>query len=325
MSLTNEQTERLLREYEETRDANRDRTEQKQSLIYLRLPELRSLEDRIAQLSVRETKETLRGDEAAAARTAEEIKELRRQRLDVLARGGYTPSDLEPVYTCPDCQDTGFIRSASGTRVKCHCFRAKELEILYEQSNIRSMLETENFSKLTYDYVEDEDLTNLRAAVDSAREFVHNFKTDYRNLVFYGTVGTGKSFLSGCIAAELLKQYCSVLYLSSQRLFDKIAAASFGGGSREDREDLFRDLYDCDLLIIDDLGAETVNSFVSTQLFTLINERHLRRKATIISTNLSPAQLRDRYSDRILSRLTGSYTFRKLTGPDLRMQKQNKQ
>jgi DNA replication protein DnaC len=324
MSLTNEQTDRILRGYEETRDANRALTERKQSMVYLHLPQLRDLEDKIADLSVRQTKETLRGDDAKAAETAEELKALRRERLDVLATGGYTPSDLEPVYTCPDCQDTGFIRTASGIRRKCHCFRSQELEILYEQSNIRTMLETENFSRLTYDHVSDEDLINLRAAVDSAQEFVHNFKTDYRNLVFYGTVGTGKSFLSGCIAAELLKQYYSVLYLSSQRLFDKIAVASFGGGSREDREELFRDLYDCDLLIVDDLGAETMNNFVSTQLFTLINERHLRRKATIISTNLSLTELRDRYSDRILSRLTGSYTFRKLTGPDLRMQKQHK-
>ena len=324
MSLTNEQTDRILRGYEETRDANRILTEQKQAKVYLHVPQLRELEDRIADLSVRQTKETLRGDDASAEQTAEELKSLRKQRLDALAVAGFSPSDLEPVYTCPDCQDTGFIRSANGTRAKCHCFRAQELEILYEQSNIRSMLETENFSKLTYDHVSDEDLINLRAAVDSAQEFVHNFKTDYRNLIFYGTVGTGKSFLSGCIAAELLKQYYSVLYLSSQRLFDKIAVASFGGVSREDREELFRDLYDCDLLIIDDLGTEAVNNFVSSQFFTLINERHLRRKATIISTNLPLAQLRDRYSDRIFSRLTGSYIFRKLTGPDVRMQKQHK-
>ena len=84
---------------------------------------------------------------------------------------------------------------------------------------------------------------------------------------------------------------------------------------------LYDCLYNCDLLIIDDLGTETVNSFVASSLFALINERHLRKKSTIISTNLSLEQIRDIYSDRVFSRIANSYSLLKLIADDIRIQK----
>ena len=102
-------------------------------------------------------------------------------------------------------------------------------------------------------------------------------------------MGTGKSFLSVCIAREVLSAGYSVLY--------------------------------CDLLIIDDLGTELTNQFVSAQLFACINERHLNRKPTVISTNLSLEDLQKRYSDRVFSRITSGYICCKLTGKDIRLLK----
>ena len=78
---------------------------------------------------------------------------------------------------------------------------------------------------------------------------------------------------------------------------------------------------DCDLLIIDDLGTELNNSFITSQLYLCINERLLGRKSTIISTNLSFEQLQNNYSERIFSRITSSYTFLKIIGKDIRIQK----
>ena len=164
-------------------------------------------------------------------------------------------------------------------------------------------------------------MERFQKAVSISKDFVQNFKQDYHNLFFYGTVGTGKSFLSGCVANELLQKGYSVIYFSASGLFETLARYSFDANSKESLYDFYDDLYNCDLVIIDDLGTEMTNSFVSSQLFACLNERLLRRNATIISTNLSLEELRNRYSDRVFSRITSNYELCKLTGPDIRMSK----
>jgi len=196
-----------------------------------------------------------------------------------------------------------------------------EISLLYEQSNIQEVIEKENFSTLSYEYYKGEDLKRFEDAVNMSKAFVAGFKKHYQNLFFYGTVGTGKSFLSGCIARELLSHGHSVIYFSANGLFENLARYSFDIKSKETLYNFNKDLYNCDLVIIDDLGTEVTNSFVTSQLFGLLNERHLGRKATIISTNLSLEELRDRYSDRIFSRITSNYALCKLTGPDIRIHK----
>ena len=116
----------------------------------------------------------------------------------------------------------------------------------------------------------------------------------------------------------------SVIYFSASGLFDLLARHSFDFKSKESLPGLYEDLYNCDLLIIDDLGTEITNTFVNSQLFSCMNERHLRRKSVLISTNLSLAEIRDRYSDRIFSRITSNYSLCKLTGTDIRILKKRK-
>jgi DNA replication protein DnaC len=247
--------------------------------------------------------------------------EIARKKQALLKNAGFPANYLEPIYQCPDCMDTGYISTEDFHREKCHCLRQQEIAILYEQSNIQETLSRENFSTLSYEYYQDEDLERFKGAVRICHSFIDNFKRDFQNLFFYGTVGTGKSFLSGCIAGELLKKGYSVIYFSSAGLFDTLARYTFDSKAKETLYNFYKDLYNCDLVIIDDLGTEVTNSFVASQLFACLNERHLRRMATIISTNLSLEELRDRYSDRVFSRITSNYTLCKLTGPDIRMSK----
>ena len=82
-----------------------------------------------------------------------------------------------------------------------------------------------------------------------------------------------------------------------------------------------QNIFDCDLLIIDDLGTELSNSFTTSQLFLCLNERILRQKSTIISTNLNMNQVADIYSERVLSRIMTYYTIIKLFGEDIRSKK----
>lgn len=323
MALSNSQYEAIIRRYGRTRDENRYILEARREEVYSSVAGYKEITDSISTLSVECARRTLEGEETALDGLHEKLAGIAARQKELLAAAGYPPDYLEPVYTCPDCQDTGYITSpgADGLKEKCHCFRQQEISILYEQSNIQNLIKKENFATLSSQYYRGEDLQHFNAAADFSRKFVQNFKQDYHNLFFYGTVGTGKSFLSGCIANELLKQGFSVIYFSASGLFDTLARYAFDAKLKEEQHDFCEDIYGCDLLIIDDLGTEVTNSFVSSQLFVCLNERHLRRKAVIISTNLTLEEFRDRYSDRIFSRITSNFTLRKLTGPDIRIYK----
>ena len=284
--------------------------------IYALIPEYKDLEDEVASLSVARAKQLLDDPSVDLTEYRSRVSAMASKKKALLKQHGYTEDYLEPGYTCTDCQDTGYINGE-----KCHCFRQMEITLLYEQSNIQDMISKENFSTLSYEYYDGEDLTRFQNAVNVSKNFVAGFKKHYENLFFYGSVGTGKSFLSGCIAKELLMQSNSVIYFSANGLFNTLARYTFDTKSKDALYNLNKDLYNCDLVIIDDLGTEVTNSFVESQLFSLLNERHMCQKSTIISTNLNLEELRDRYSERIFSRITSNYSICKFTGKDIRIQR----
>lgn len=321
MALNNLQYESIQKGYEQASDRNRHEAADRREYIYRVIPGYKELEESVSTVSVGIARRMLEGDESALAGLHASLSDISLRKKKLLTDAGFPEDYLDPIYDCAACQDTGYVLTADGRREKCRCFRLQEISLLYEQSNIREIISKENFSTLSYEYYEGDDLRRFEAAVDLCRDFVQNFEHDYRNLFFYGTVGTGKSFLSGCIANELLHKGHSVIYFSSSGLFDALARYTFDSKAKESLYNFCQDLYNSDLVIIDDLGTEVTNSFVTSQLFACLNERHLRTKATIISTNLSLEELRDRYSDRIFSRITSNYTICKLTGPDIRIHK----
>lgn len=319
MTLNNTQYNTIIRIYEERQNKNRHILDQRRADVYANVDGYRELDESIASISVEQGKKLLSGDVGALDELKRLLKELSDSKASLLAAAGFPNDYLEPIYDCADCKDTGYIDGR-----KCHCFRQAEISLLYEQSNISRVLEKENFSSLSYEFYQGEDLTRFRNAVEECRKFTQNFRLDYRNLFFYGTVGTGKSFLSGCIAKELLEAGNSVIYFSAAGLFEALSQFSFDYRNKDELHSIYDDLYQCDLLIIDDLGTELTNNFVTSQFFSCLNERHIRKKSTIISTNLSLEELRNRYSDRIFSRITSNYTICKLSGPDIRIYKRLK-
>lgn len=320
MPLTNTQYDRIFRQYEEKQRQSRLEMQRRRDYVYEHLPKYRELEDETASLSVAQGKKLLFGDEAALEKLRKSLADLKKHKKQLLTEAGLSADYLEPIYSCPDCRDTGYI-----DREKCHCLRQAEISLLYEQSGLQEILANNNFSLLSYEYHSGEDLLHFEKAVENCKNFIKNFDSDYHNLFFYGTVGTGKSFLSGCVAKELMDQGHSVIYFGATGLFDLLSSTSFDTKSREERQNTYSDLYQCDLLIIDDLGTELTNQFTASQLFSLLNERHIGRKATVISTNLSLRELQDRYSDRIFSRITSNFEVCKLTGTDIRMYQKRQQ
>lgn len=320
MSLSNSQYNAIIRGYEEKQNRNRRLMEERIAYVCEHVAGYKELSDSIASVSVEQGKKLLAGDDSALDELKSILKDLTAMKEQLLLSAGFSPDYLKPAYDCPDCQDTGYINNQ-----KCHCFKQKVITLLYEQSGIQEMLQSENFNTLSYDFYEGEDLTHFQNAVVTCQNFIKNFNSDYHNLFFYGTVGTGKSFLSSCIAKELLESGHSVIYFSASGLFETLSKNSFDYKAKEELHHLYDDLYQCDLLIIDDLGTELTNNFVTSQFFSCLNERHMNKKATIISTNLSLEELRNRYSDRIFSRITSNYEVCKLTGPDIRMYKKRLQ
>lgn len=321
MALTNSQHETIIKRYERNRDSGRALLSARQEEVFKKIPGFSELSDSVSTLSAACVRRMLAGEENAPSVLHKQLEEISARRKRLLEQHGFPSDYLDPVYICTDCRDTGYIIAEDGSRQKCHCFRQQEISILYAQSHIQDMIAKENFAALSYEFYQGDDLRRFEAAVHICRNFVQAFDAGGTNLFFYGTVGTGKSFLSGCIAGELLQRGRSVIYFSSPGLFDTLARYSFDSKSKESLHEMYEDFYGCDLLIIDDLGTEITNSFVTSQLFSCLNERSLRRKSILISTNLSLEELRDRYSDRIFSRITSSFTLCKLTGPDIRILK----
>lgn len=316
MPLTNSQYESILRTYEEKQVRNRHLLAKRTQEVYAKIPAFQEIEETIASISVSQGKKMLLGDEEALSELKDILHNLSMQKENLLVTNGFSKEYLQPIYDCTDCKDTGYIDGQ-----KCHCFKNAMITLLYQQSNLQAMLEEENFSKLSFSYYEGDDLTRFEKAVETSKNFIKNFPLDYQNLCFYGTVGTGKSFLSNCIAKELIDGGYSVIYFSAIQLFETLSKYSFDYKSKEELSGVYNDIYTCDLLIIDDLGTEVPNSFTISQLFSCLNERHLRKKDTIISTNLSLENLCNTYSERIFSRLTNNFKLLKLSGPDIRNQK----
>ena len=322
MPLHNYQYDTIMREYSRRQAQNRRIQEQHQAQAYQQLPRLREIDEEVATLSARKVRALITGQETGLDDLKNDIALLSQERSALLLSEGYPQDYLEMHYTCPLCQDTGYIGSQ-----KCSCFKKAEIELLYTQSNSKEILEKENFDHFSFDLYSDtitNDTTGLsaretaRRAYDIAQTFVKNFDSSFENLFLYGDTGVGKTFLSHCIAHDLLESAHCVLYFSAFDLFDHLAGSAFSRKDEKPGEDL---VFDCDLLIIDDLGTELTNSFVASQFFLCINERIMRKKSTIISTNLKLEDFSATYSERTFSRIASNYRMVKLIGKDIRIQK----
>ena len=325
MALSNSQYDAIMREYGRQQIENHHKLEERRKEIYARLPVVRQLEAEIAERSVACAKKLLEGDKSVLDRLKEDLRDLREQKALIIRAAGYPDDYLELHYRCPDCRDTGLIDGR-----KCHCFLQAQMKLLHAQSNLEDVLERENFKALSYEYYDDTEIlpqlgiTNaayMRRVVAGCREFVRDFDKKHDNLLFTGSTGVGKTFLTNCIARELMDDFHSVIYLTASDLFDVFSRNKFDYDNAEDMKDMYRFILDCDLLIIDDLGTELNNSFTSSQLFYCINERMNMSRSTIISTNLTLARLRDSYTDRVTSRIMSGYRMIPLYGGDIRLLK----
>ncbi len=307
----------ILAEYGEIREKNALIAGKRKKEVIEKLPAYKELEDKAAQTAFSYGRKSMEGDENALSEMEKELAAIAEKKRTVLTEGGFPEDYLSPVYDCPDCRDTGFRGSS-----KCHCLKQRIIDSNYRQSHLKEVLNRENFDTCDMSRFSPEVSPDMERAYSAAKDFTKSFALHSRNMLFLGDVGSGKTFLSNCIAKALLDRGFSVIYFSAFRLFSLIADNTFRTTGDDGKEDFFSDIYDSDLLIIDDLGTENRNSFVASSLFNILNEREIRRKSTIISSNLSLRNIKDNYSERSLSRIIGNYELYYFRGEDLRMKKQ---
>ena len=326
MSVASSKYDEILRQYDKKRLNLQHEQHIKQQEIYKKVPRIKEIDDTISSLSVQTAKSLLLSKDASMDSFKTQITALKAEKTSLLNEN-FTPEFLNLSYECPDCKDTGYIDGN-----KCHCFKRSIINALYEQSNLKDILENENFGTFNLRLYKNDcldsatgmtPLDNISRAIQTSKEFINNFDKEFKNLFIYGATGVGKTFLTNCIAKELIDKSHSVVYISAIKLFDILADNAFGRGGT-DIEQQYANIFDCDLLIIDDLGTELVNNFSVSQLFNCINERYLNQKSVIISSNLSISDLRDMYSERIFSRITSNYTLMKIFGDDLRITKKTR-
>ncbi len=326
MGISNAQYMDIMYQYDQIRLKNHHLSEKRYTEICEKIPEIQQIQEELVKLSADYARLQLLGTDGAIQPPTDYFnkkKELQEKKAQLLTRNGYPADYLAPVYNCKSCKDTGYIGSTP-----CSCLKQHKTAMLYKNSNLMEVLESENFNTFSENYYNDTEVNenlsltprqNIIKIKEICLDYTRHFDEIYKNIIFYGPTGVGKTFMTHCIAKALLDTSHTVIYLTALQLFDILEKNKFGKNNIPEYSGQVSYILESELLIIDDLGTELANSFTSSQLYYLIEERHLKRKAVIISTNLPFKELRDRYSERIFSRFTGYYNFYMIAGDDIRI------
>ena len=321
----------LLKEYEQKRFQKQIELENKLNKFYIKNPDILNINDKINRTSIEISKTILLDKNSDKLENLNlQLNNFKKEKQELLNKLNVKENFFKPDFDCKLCNDTGYL--IDNNSIMCTCLKQKLLNIQYNKANISS-LEHENFDKFNINLFSDtidekkynsniSPKENLEKIKEISLKFIENFDDPQeKNLLFTGNTGLGKTYLTNCIANELLKQGKTVLYQTAPVMLDTILDYRFG----KNNEFNYNDLLNVDLLIIDDLGTECSNNMKFSELFNILNTRLLNQNnkvtKTIISTNLSLNHLFKTYDERIFSRLVGYYNICRFFGEDLRYKK----
>jgi len=312
-------------ELERRRDRASQALERRRAEAYAKCPELMALEREISSAGLEVVKAISMGENAKAyIESLAESNLAAQERKKVLLRGAGFPEDFLAIqYTCALCRDWGFV---SGRLCDCHSTLLRSLAFaqLSELSPARESGFAQ-FSLAYYDTATDIELglsprTQMSRILSYCQGYAAEFDLSAPSLLFHGETGLGKTHLSLAIAGQVVANGYGVVYGSAQNLLSKLEKERFSY-NRERFGETEQTLLDCDLLILDDLGAEFSTQFTVAAIYNLINTRLLKSLPVIISTNLTAEELEQKYSRRIASRILSTYTAFQFLGRDIRQLK----
>lgn len=320
--------------YTNAMDIIRQRREAREELIrirkgeiYSRIPRIAEIENRLSatgMLLLSRVADSEMSAEEFVAHIMAENRALTEEKSRLLADSGYSTDYLEPPFVCSLCSDTGY----NEANKLCSCLKSELTKRALKEANLTEHMAGQSFENFNLSYYSNEvnptygtsARANAASILREAREFVEAFSTSRKNLLFYGSSGLGKTFLSSAIATELIKKGVDVLYISSNNLFSMLENLHFGRGD-EKSSYIAEKVLNADLLILDDLGAEFITQFTTSELFRIVNHRLLTGKKMIFSTNLTLSELKSTYSERIVSRIIGEFENCVFFGEDIRKKK----
>lgn len=258
------------------------------------------------------------GFEQTAAAIRAETEALQKKRAEMITAAGFPADYDEPRFTCEKCRDKGYIGYDM-----CDCLRRMIAEESYSRSGLGNALSECTFDNFfTYYYPSDPAGAEksprdvMEAVKNRCRRYAEEFGADSGNLLFMGGTGLGKTHLSAAIGSTVIKKGRTVIYESARNILNEYRANAFSDADN-DTDRFVR----CDLLIIDDLGAEPKGEFAAAAFTDIVDSRLLAKKNTIISTNLTASELVRGYSQRFASRVLSCYTLLAFVGKDVRMLK----
>lgn len=319
----------LLTEYEQTRMAHSRQLEERKQKLYSKFPRLEEIEKELNLISISIAKSVLFPSTNISLQK-EKLENLKSEKEKILKENNIPQTYLNLEYNCNICKDTGYVIHNSHTEM-CKCLKQKIFDIQYNKSNINNLNKDtfENFNLNLYsDKIDSKKYgdnisprENIKNIKNSCLEFIKDFNNPAgKNLLFSGGTGLGKTYLSNAIVDKLIKQGYTVLYQTAPVMLDTLISKMF-----KNDPTFSENLLNVDLLVIDDLGTETMNSMKFTELYKIINTRLLNANGkitkTIISTNLDLQGLYNTYDERLVSRFIGHYDIYRFFGDDIRFKK----
>lgn len=311
--------EDIKEQYHQRRKAAEKLSDDRKSEVYAMCPEVWEIDRRLSATGMKILDAATKGGDVqtAVAKIKEENEDLRKKRGELLRAAGFPADFTDLAYTCPECRDSGFV----GVNM-CRCMKIAVAEAKLLDSEIGVLAKKQSFDNFSFDYYSGTDRENIQRNFASLKAFAEEFgKDSSESWLLMGETGLGKTHLTTSVGAVVIRRGYDVVYRSMQGLMDDFERTQFHGGDPEE----VQKYYSSDLLIIDDLGAEMTTQFTVSSLYNVVNTRINAGLPTLISTNLTQSQLRERYTDRITSRLFGEYRPLLFRGTDIRRQKLAKQ
>ncbi len=316
----------IIRQYEKQREKNLEELEKRKREIATKIPRVAAIDIELTQIGLEIAKAVFKDPsnaDTAVIQIQKISQKLKREKAILLTDNNFPINYLEIQYNCKHCKDSGFL----DTRKRCKCFDKQLIERAYKSSSLGLKLKRENFSTFNLELFSNESSgpitprKNMEDILTVVKKFISKInKKPADNLLFTGHTGLGKTFLCSCIAKELIDKHTGVIYQTAFQIIDTISQYKFS----DKQDSLLRSAYELiftvDLLIIDDLGTEMINSFTQAETFNIVNTRLLNDKPTIISTNLTPIEISKNYGERLGSRILGHYDILQFEGSDLRLQ-----
>ena len=259
-----------------------------------------------------------KADKKPHTELAESLKIVRGEKQKLLKIAKLSPADLEPKYECKTCNDVGFVNGKM-----CSCYKKRRNQEIIKMCGL-DISTDKTFDAFKTDICKNEKhATTLSKLKSKLAEWAEKYpKVKKQNILIAGTPGGGKTYISECLANEMLKKNYSVCFLSAFDMNNMFLKYHTTFDST--KNSWLEPLVECDMLFIDDLGTEPVMKNVTLNyFFLLLSERERFKRPIIITTNLLPENILDRYGERIYSRLNNKLSSLVLyvEGDDLRLSK----